>query len=715
MSSKHKKKEKKKKRKRSTSRGGSGDDKSSKPAPNVLIGKVGKISTVRPLGQEKKADEPELARPFDAAAGGGFIPMQNVGDPQQMSAAYYQQPSTGQVPYYSTYPGFQYPYVQEAYVAPEQQQQQQQASEQQQQEWQWGGTDPVQWAAARANADEEAGVADVSGSEAVDQEGAVVESGSEVVGQSKTDGCGSDIVGQTDGSGSEIVGQTDGSGSEIVGLTDGRGSEVVGLSKTDGCGSEIVGQTDAEVVGQSKTNGGDGSEVVEQEVSVGGGSGSDVADGQTIREACQDDEIVPPAPAAVGVASRSGSEVVGQNISDRSDPQVVGHGVMSGSGSEVVEMNMGGSGVADNQGAGNDGIVPPAVGVAPPEEAPLPSKIPSHEPEANEHPPMPDTEEAPVLPPLPMTEGSDEADDLLSQQPPLPAAEEMLRDPSEVARDLHRYPPPPAPAESIAVAVASREDVVSHPPLSTEVAGEEIQPQKEIEECDMDIDSPSAGQGEGVADTEMPASETPVAPPTAEPPIVPPPVAPPTGEPPVASPTGEPPVAPPTVDPTATPPTESPAPPPATNTDGTPPPTVPPPAVTEVGSGVAVSSPAAYYPPAATSTAYNYAYNQQAYNYAYAQNYNYAQQAAYMQQAAYGAAAYGVQPAQYMYYGTYPAAGTPYYGTTYSSSTSSSYSQQTPSQAPMQVCVCVLGGSLLSRPHHKVPCVHSVPLVVLVP
>ena len=92
------------------------------------MGKVGKAGSVRTstLGQDKKADEQDdsknepstqadASNASSAAVGGGTT--QAPGS-QQMSATFYQQPSTGQVPYYSMMAGTSYPvypYVQDPY------------------------------------------------------------------------------------------------------------------------------------------------------------------------------------------------------------------------------------------------------------------------------------------------------------------------------------------------------------------------------------------------------------------------------------------------------------------------------------------------------------------------------------------------------------------------------------------------------------------------
>ena len=198
------------------------DGEEKKPAATVLIGKVGKISTVRLLGKEKKSEETESTKPADAAVSSappnpGVVaapttlpPVQ--AHPPQMSATYYQHPSTGEVPYYASYgTAYQYPAVystaqtysqppppppqQEAEVPAQTQQQEEgwvwitnadgtpqyvkasdaaanstsdksnsegasnkdiTALKQQQKKWgevnpaQWGGADPVQWASTHA-------------------------------------------------------------------------------------------------------------------------------------------------------------------------------------------------------------------------------------------------------------------------------------------------------------------------------------------------------------------------------------------------------------------------------------------------------------------------------------------------------------------------------------------------------------------------------------
>ena len=225
-SGKHRKRdrEKDKDRKKKQDHWGSSQNKDSegeekKPAASVLIGKVGKIGTVRLLGKEKKAEEgADSTKPGEnAAPSSTSMPSGAVGAPpplppaaempayQQMSATYYQHPSTGEVPYYPTYgAAYQYPAYSTAqtYQQPpppaqpveeqEEEPQKQQAEEgwiwitsadgtpqwvkadtattttaatttskqeeddktlkSQQKDWgeanpaQWGGTDPVQWA-----------------------------------------------------------------------------------------------------------------------------------------------------------------------------------------------------------------------------------------------------------------------------------------------------------------------------------------------------------------------------------------------------------------------------------------------------------------------------------------------------------------------------------------------------------------------------------------
>ncbi|XP_064394564.1 formin-J-like isoform X4 [Halichondria panicea] len=65
------------------------EEEASKPPPNVIVGKVGRISTQRTLGKDRKPDDkPETPKTLAAQ------------QPQAMSATYYQHPTTGEVPYY---------------------------------------------------------------------------------------------------------------------------------------------------------------------------------------------------------------------------------------------------------------------------------------------------------------------------------------------------------------------------------------------------------------------------------------------------------------------------------------------------------------------------------------------------------------------------------------------------------------------------------------
>lgn len=65
------------------------EDEAPKTPPNVIVGKVGRISSQRTLGKDKKPeDKPETPK------------LSTAQPPQAMSASYYQQPTTGEVPYY---------------------------------------------------------------------------------------------------------------------------------------------------------------------------------------------------------------------------------------------------------------------------------------------------------------------------------------------------------------------------------------------------------------------------------------------------------------------------------------------------------------------------------------------------------------------------------------------------------------------------------------
>ena len=747
MSSKHKKKEKRKKRKRSTSRSrgdGSGDDKASKPAPNVLVGKVGKISTVRPLGQEKKVDESEQAKAVDPAMSG--FAMHNVGDPQQMSAAYYQQPSTGQVPYYSAYPGYQYPYTQESYAVQEPQQVSEQPA---QPEWQWGGTDPVEWAAAKAAA---AAAEQEAGSEATGQEVGVAGESQEVgvVAGSGPEGTGQGVGMADESCPGEEVGVAGESGRQEVGVADGSSSEMTGL--------EVGVPDESQQPPMPDTEG-----ALHPPLPV-----TEPSSGEMDSSWSRQSPIPVPkeVPAPMEQAKKDHNQLptsdsfliempVADNLYHPSEPMVDveemvagagsggGVGVASGSGSTETtrkgssgqDVNMTGvcgSGVGERQAAAQ--VQGSGIGIA------RPALV---EPETL---PCPPTEEAPALPPLPpppdaVSPQKPPPDAVLPQKPPPDAVPPQKPPPDAVPPQkpppdaiLPQKPPPDAvppqkpppdavppqkpppdavppqkpppdavppqkpPPDAVPPQKPPPDAVPPQKPppdavLPQKPPPEAVPPQKppneeptldevltgepgipltedsssetlynvetgvatiqvtgeEIEECEMDIedsDSPEKG-GTTVGDSEAPL---PTAEPTAQPPDPVP------GVPMEAGTTHSSPA--PTAD--VTPPMAAP---------------VPPPGGAEAGSGVAISSPAAYYPQ--TTSAYNYAaYNQQAYNYAYAQNYSYAQQAAYMQQAAYGAA-YGMPTQYYQGMYAYPAtSAAPYYGTGYS---------QTPSQIPVQV------------------------------
>ncbi len=78
------------------------EDDASKPPPNVIVGKVGRISSQRTLGKDKKPEDKLEAQTKPPA----------TQQPRTtMSASYYQQPTTGEVPYYYYQGGYYDPSV----------------------------------------------------------------------------------------------------------------------------------------------------------------------------------------------------------------------------------------------------------------------------------------------------------------------------------------------------------------------------------------------------------------------------------------------------------------------------------------------------------------------------------------------------------------------------------------------------------------------------
>ena len=273
----------------------------------------------------------------------------------------------------------------------------------------------------------------------------------------------------------------------------------------------------------------------EQEASAAGGSGSEAAGPETEGSGVPNQEVGSTSGGG-STKNEDSSEVAGGG----GDSSEQGVGVGGETGSEVVsqETYAKGSAVATEAGRSESGIdqdgggsAVQEVGVAGESGSVVTQEVSVEEksvPGMSGLPPVPpDSEEPPqVQPPLPSSEPLPEPDGLQGQQPPLPAADEMLRDPREVARDLHLQPPSASPSveaqaiqsEDTVMAEGSGEHVPQQSPVGATDAGQSLaeatgehisrespnqaavaepipspQPvmEEEIEECDMEVDSPS--------------------------------------------------------------------------------------------------------------------------------------------------------------------------------------------------------------------------------
>ena len=631
-------------------------------------------------------------------------------DPLQMSANYYQQPSTGQVPYYGSYSSYPYPYSGDVYGQQPPPPPPPPPQELAKKEWQWGETDPVEWAASKA-------ASAAASDDAVQKEGEEEEGGTRVVGGVAQEG---GVVEEKDGvsgvvaEGGVVSGGVVSEGVEEGGAGVKLSEENQGLSPIESPAKDSIKQGESDAI-QHVEGGGEMDIAMTTDITTAGGpvTNEDLGGASSDIVIVTAAETYPDGPPAQDTSEVAAEEVVRTVSSDSLHPSeyvvqscVVGESELQKDANHCevavddVEISVEVSTVQPHGDlsmvevstlppqqppCGETGSLVTEVSAVtpeqPPREAPLPPQQPPTEAPLPPQQPLKEVSLSAALPqhqPLQDTEGAppqQPCDEILMAEaiagppppPPPPPPPQQPHEETSSSMTVVTIMPPTPPQEPQEQATSSTEPSAPPPPLPPQEPTEESAAEEEMEIESGDNSPERAVKSVTRSATEVSASMEQAT----------------EAEPDASL-------------------NEAAKTDPAALHENTPSST-PAVATSGVVTMTTTATPPATSTYAATSPAYNYAsaYNQQqqqqqAYNYAYAQNYNtYAQ--AYMQQQAQVAAAsysaYGMQPNQYYQnmYGTTAAAaaagaGAGGYGGTYASPYYGTYTTTGASAYP-QVCI----------------------------